>query len=253
MIVNYTEEGWQVITQRAHGVLAADLAAHWRQDQRPARWTETLLAIAEHDDAEVELDGENLLTPAGGPLNFDMKVFDPEHCSRLATLSQTKSRYIALLISLHTEFLYRKDADNIPGAAAFLKEQKALRQQWYRELGMDEKEAMQAYNLLEWADACSLLLCRGALQPEHRKLEISTGPNGQMYHLVQTDDTTLTIEPWPFNVGSFNVGFEWRLIKQIQFTSSAQFRKAFLAAPVEETRWVIARQKVAPKKKKVKG
>ena len=55
MIANYTENGWQVVTQRAHGILAAQFAYHWKKSERPDRWVETLLAIAEHDDAEVEL------------------------------------------------------------------------------------------------------------------------------------------------------------------------------------------------------
>jgi hypothetical protein len=75
MIVNYTPDGWEVITQRSHGLLAMQLGMEWKQAARPQRWAETLLAIAEHDDAEVELDGEHLLTPRGGPLNFDMKQF----------------------------------------------------------------------------------------------------------------------------------------------------------------------------------
>lgn len=253
MIVNYTAEGWQVITQRAHGIVAAQLAAQWKLSERPARWTETILAIAEHDDAEVELDGESLLASTGGPLNFDMKVFDAGHCRRLAMLSQTKSRYIALLTSLHMEFLYRKDAGSIPEAKAFLTEQKKLRAAWQKELDLGEKETERCYNLLEWADACSLLLCRNALQPERRKLEISTGPNGQMHHLVQVDEKTVTVEPWPFAEKTFTVNFEWRAIAQLQFASSAEFREAFLAASVQETVWIFAKQKVAPKRQKVNG
>lgn len=251
MIVNYTEGGWQVITQRAHGILAASLAAQWKATERPLRWTETVLAIAEHDDAEVELDGEALLTATGGPLNFDMKKFELEHCRRLAMLSQTKSRYVALLTSLHMEFLYRKDADDLPEAKAFLKEQKTLQAGWQKELGMTEEETLRCYNLLEWADACSLLLCQSALQPEKRKLEISTGPDGQMYYLTQVDEKTLTIEPWPFEEKSFEVRFEWRLIEQLQFDSSAAFREAFLAAAVQEKAWTFTKQKVAVKKRKV--
>src|SRR3954469_25116193 len=110
MIVNYTQSGWEVITQRAHGLVAAQVAMHWKMKERPERWLETLMAIAEHDDAEVELDGENLLTEAGGPLNFSMKGFDGQHCREMAMLTITKSRYIALPVSMHLEFLHRKQA-----------------------------------------------------------------------------------------------------------------------------------------------
>lgn len=234
MIVNYKADGWEVITQRAHGILAAQVAFQWKKAERPARWLETLLAIAEHDDAEVELDGENLLTEAGGPLNFDMKVFDPEHCAKLSILTQTKSRYIALLTSYHMEFLYRKDAAKSSDARAFLQHQQQFRQQCLKSLELTEKASLQIYALVEWCDAFSLLLSQQSMQPESREVEISTGPSGSMYFLKQASDGRLSVRPWPFEVRSFEVTLEYRSIGQLSFSSSAEFRKAFLAAPVNE-------------------
>jgi hypothetical protein len=251
MIVTYKEDGWHVITQRAHGIVAAQLAMEWQRKDRPQRWTEMVLAIAEHDDAEVELDGEKVLTPTGGPLNFNMKTFELAHCQKLSMLTQTKSRLIALLTSLHMVFLYDKDAVENEEAKAFLEEQRTLQEGWAKELGMEKKEYLRLYDLLEWCDACSLLICQGEQQPENRKMEISMGPDKKMYHLVQVDDTTLTVEPWPFEANAFTINFEWRLITQLQFSSSAQFREAFQQAPINETRWTLQAQKVVPKKKKV--
>ncbi|EDM37771.1 hypothetical protein PBAL39_15139 [Pedobacter sp. BAL39] len=47
MIVNYTESGWQIITQRSHGLLAAQICGHWAKDNQPSRWVDTLIATAE--------------------------------------------------------------------------------------------------------------------------------------------------------------------------------------------------------------
>lgn len=251
MIVNYTEKGWQIITQRAHGILAAQLAAQWKVSERPERWMETLLAIAEHDDAEMELGGENLLTSTGGPLNFDMGEFDLEQCEKRFLLTITKNRYIALLTSLHMEFLYHEEAETNIKANTFLKKQAVLRKKWTQELNMTEKEVLRIYDLLEWCDACSLLLCQNLVQPEKRKLEISTGPDKKIYSLLQTGDQKITTTPWPFEIDKFDVNFEWRLIKQLQFKSSAEFRKEFLKAEVSETTWEIARGPEPKKKDKV--
>ena len=251
MIVTYKEEGWQIVTQRAHGIVAAGLAMAWRRKDRPRRWTETVLAIAEHDDAEVELDGKNVLTPTGGPINFDMTTFDGAHCQKLSMLTQTKSRLIALLTSLHMVFLYGKEAAENKEASAFLETQKRLQEGWAKELGMEKGEYLRLYDLLEWCDACSLLICQEKLQPEKRKMEISVGPDKKMYHLVQVDDTTLTVEPWPFEEKTFTISFEWRLVKQLQFSSSAQFREAFQQAEIQETTWTVQAQQVAAKRKKV--
>ena len=253
MIVNYTEAGWELITQRAHGILAAQLAQHWKKKGRPQRWTETLLAIAEHDDAMIELDGEHLLTEAGGPLNFTMKHFELEHCRRLSLFTQSKSRYIALLTSMHMDFIYRSDMQHDPAAKAFLAEQRTLQARWRKELGISKEEAERTYAFMEWCDAFSLLLCQRAVQPESRAIEISRGPDGEKYELLQVGEGQLTLAPWPFEESSFEVGFESRTIAQLQFNSSDELRAHFMAAPVNETRWTLVAAKPALKKAKVKA
>lgn len=251
MIVNYTASGWKVITQRAHGVLAAQFAFQWKAAQRPPRWVETLLAIAEHDDAEVELDGENLLTPQGGPLNYDMKKFDPDHCIKLSRFSITKSRYIALLTSMHMQFLYQSESKTSAQAKAFLAEQLKLQAEWRHELNISKNEADSTYSLLEWCDAFSLLLCKQEIQPEQRAVEVSKGPDGKEYQLYHLSANQLTLNPWPFETSAFTVYFESRMISQLQFDSSAAFRKAFNEAAVQETVWELVKSKVPRKVKKI--
>ncbi|RPD48933.1 DUF3891 family protein [Paracnuella aquatica] len=253
MIVNYTADGWEIITQRAHGVLAAQVAQHWKKDQRPQRWTETLLAIAEHDDALVELEEELLLTEAGGPLNFSMKGFELERCQKLHALSLTKSRYIALLISMHMTFVYGQFAKEDKKAADFLAEQKTLQAQWRKELGLNKEELERIYALMEWCDAFSLLLCQRKVQPEGRTIEISRGPDKAQYNLQQVGEGKLSLQPWPFETESFPVSFESRTIKQLQFTDSAELKNAFLAAPVSETVWELGRGGKAEKTTKVRA
>jgi hypothetical protein len=253
MIVNYTEAGWELITQRAHGILAAQLAQHWNKKGRPQRWMETLLAIAEHDDAMIELEGENLLTEAGGPLNFTMKNFELEHCMRLSRFTQSKSRYIALLTSMHMIFIYRKDMEQDPAAKEFLNEQQKLQTQWRKELNLTKEEAEKTYAFMEWCDAFSLLLCQRAVQPESRAVEISRGPDGEKYELLQVGEGQLTLVPWPFEENAFEVAFESRSIAQLEFKSSDELRSLFLAAPVAETRWTLVAAKPAAKKTKVKA
>jgi len=255
MIVNYNQEGWEVITQRAHGLVAAQLAFEWRTGDRPERWVETILAIAEHDDAENELDGELLITNAGGPLNYDMKSFELPHCRKLASLTITKSRYVALLTSMHMEFLYAGDEIQSPDAKSFLNEQRRLQDGWRKDLQITKAEALRIYNLVEWCDALSLLICKGDMQPEGRALEISTGPDNKTYNLKQPGEAVLSIDPWPFEKDEFRIRYDSRLIKALRFGSSAEFRKAFLEAPITEKVWTItktpAKKTVAKKTQKI--
>jgi hypothetical protein len=242
MIVKYKESGWDVITQRSHGLLASQLAFHWRVKERPARWVETLLAIAEHDDTEIELDGEKLITPAGGPLDYSMKNFEKARCERLAMFTVAKSRYIALLVSLHMEFLHKDEANINREAADFLKQQKKIQKSFQKELGLTNKAVKAAYCLLEWCDAFSLLICQEKIPPENRAAEISTGPDGKPYTMFQLDDKVLVVDPWPFETQAFDVRFEYRPIDQLAFKDSSEFRKAFRAAPVEERQWTIRKK-----------
>jgi hypothetical protein len=241
MIVNYTKAGWQIVTQRAHGLLAAQAALHWRKRDRPERWMETLLAIAEHDDASVELEADDLLTEQGGPVNFNMKLFEADHCQRLLDLSLSKSRYIALLSSMHMVFLHQKEAQHNPQAKNFLDEQKKLQAQWQAELNITRVEANRVYGLLEWCDAFSLLLCQGEVQPENRVIEVSQGPDKKQYKLMQKKNGPLTIIPWPFESKAFTLRLEYRIIEQLQFEDCEAFKKAFLNAGVMEKVWFLER------------
>ncbi len=239
MIVNYKINGWEVITQRTHGLLAMQLGSHWRKEERGDRWPELLIAIADHDDAHIELERDDLLTVQGGPLDFKMKSFKLEHGLRTMAFALSKSRYIALLCSMHLAFLAAQTEPEILSVAKFLAAQENMRSIWRHQLKINETDAKADYRLLEWCDAFSLLICQRENQPEERWVEISNGPNGNTYSMSQPAPGVLTVEPWPFDVVAFEVRFERRELQQLKFRSCEQFKKVFLKAPVKEKIWLI--------------
>jgi len=241
MIANYTAAGWEIITQRAHGLLAAQIAANWSHSVRSERWIETLLAIAEHDDAQVELERDNLLTPQGGPVDFKMKVFEKRHCTQTMDFAISKSRYIALLCSIHLDFVYGKECAGNPEAAKFIQEEQKLQKQWRKELGLSIIESIKHYRLLEWCDALSLLLCQRENQPEGRTVEISKGPDNKPYQLSESRQGVLTVTPWPFETGKFDISFEYRIIPQLSFKNADEFRIAFCKAEVNFRTWTFSK------------
>lgn len=242
MIVNYTAQGWEIITQRAHGLLAAQLGMHWKVNDKPKRWTETLIAIAGHDDHETELQETDLLTPQGGPVNFAMKFFDLERCQRLLQFSLSRSRYTSLLASMHLVFLYQKESKNNSAVKAFVSEQGKLQKRWCKELNISKAEAEQAYGFMEWCDAFSLLLCRHEVQPEQRMIEISRGGINRCCTLQQNNDQSLSVSPWPFEDDEFEVNVEYRIIPQLQFKSSDEFKDLMLKVPVQSRSWQLKNQ-----------
>src|SRR5690606_434770 len=119
---------------------AAQFAMQWNWKQPPARWTEVVLAVAEHDDGEVEFNSGDLLTSAGGPVNFSMKKFDAGRCTKLARIALSRSRYVALLTSMHMVFLYEDEARENKEADAFLQAEKEKQKVWISELSIDTEE-----------------------------------------------------------------------------------------------------------------
>lgn len=231
MIVNYTEEGWEIVTQRAHGLLAAAIAEQWNHTQRGPFWLETLIAIAEHDDAHVELQRDDLLTPQGGPVNFTMRKRNLGHCRQTLENSLSKSTYIALLCSMHLDFIFRESAKSDPEVKGFLRMQTGQRKEWREALSLSAAEADKQYRLLEWCDALSLLLCQHDEQPEMRTVEISEGPDKHMYRLKMLPSGTLSVLPWPFEQDQFTLKFESRVLPGLQYSDSAGFRTSLFEAP----------------------
>ncbi|RYD69722.1 MAG: DUF3891 family protein, partial [Sphingobacteriales bacterium] len=126
MITTYTENGWQIITQRSHGLLAGQICARWKLSNQPDRWIETLIATAEHDDVFNEFERNPLIDENGAPINFKETSFDLDASTRLLDMALTKSRFIALLISRHIRFTHGDD----PLAKEFISNLKKQEKHW---------------------------------------------------------------------------------------------------------------------------
>ncbi|UEG55004.1 DUF3891 family protein [Mucilaginibacter daejeonensis] len=227
MIVNYTASGWEIIAQRTHGLVAAAIANEWKHEVRTRHWIETLIAIAEHDDAQVELERDDLLTEQGGPVDFAMRKVQYDHCLATMTRAYNKSTYVALLCSIHLEFLCKDDGASGDDVKTFIKEQKKQRTIWLKTLGMTTAQLDHDYRLLEWCDALSLLICQHKSQPEGRSVEISQGPDGQTHQLRSLDEDVLTVEPWPFEKNELELLYEYCLLPQLSYNSVDKFREAY--------------------------
>lgn len=227
MIVNYTENGWQIISQRAHGLLAGEICFNWKKKYFSERWFETVIAAAEHDDVFNEFEAsEVVLNENGGPVNFKMREFERDKCDRLMQQSLSKSRYIALLISHHIQFLYGDSEDK--EAVQYCKNLNKTDKQWRKELNISEEVDRKAYAVIEWCDALSLLICQQLVQPENRKIEISKGPDNSCYQLHAPQENILSVDPWPFETDQFEIHYESRTLSQLKFENAEEFRQVLM-------------------------
>ncbi|ALD22352.1 DUF3891 family protein [Hymenobacter sp. DG25A] len=242
MIVNHTPDGWQIIYQQAHALLAAQLAWHWQPFGPSDRWVGLLAAIAQHDDEQRPWDGHYSLTPAGAPANFTMKEFSLEQAQGVMKAARFQGRWRSLLTSMHLHTLYEGLRQEQKVIDTFLTEQEAQQKQWRRELKLNKKEAQQAYDLMHWCDRLSLILCRQELPEMGRELEIYEGPDGQCYHVSRpTAEGPVTVTPWPFREQQLTVSVEASQLRQLQFADDQELAAALREAPVETLRWELAR------------
>ncbi|UKT65752.1 DUF3891 family protein [Pedobacter mucosus] len=228
MIVNYKKDGWEIVTQRSHGLLAAQICARWKITDQPQRWVETLIAVAEHDDVYNEFERDPLINSSGGPVDFKMTSFDKDASTKLIDMAVTKSSFIALMIAKHINFTHGDDSKAKP----FLADLKKKENGWLKSAISSPAEVSEAYELLEFCDAFSLLICQEMIQPEQRSIEISSGPGGVSYSFTAKEEN-LIVTPWPFELPEFQVSFECRTLKQLSYSNNNEFRKMLRLAPVE--------------------
>ncbi|OUJ76031.1 DUF3891 family protein [Hymenobacter crusticola] len=240
MIVNYTSEGWQIIYQQAHALLATQLAWHWPPFGPTDRWVGLLAATAQHDDEQQHWDGHYGLTSAGAPANFTMKDFSLEQATGVLHAARFQGQWRSLLTSMHLSFLYEALRGQHKELAAFLDEQLASQERWRKALEINKKEAQQAYDLMQWCDRLSLILCRHELPEMGRILEISSGPDGRRYDVAQpTAKGPLVVVPWPFTAEQFTVSVEASTLSQLQFKDDAELAAALRIAPVQTLTWTL--------------
>ncbi len=239
MIVKPTQTGWQFIHQQAHGLLAIQLALHWKPEKRPVRWAETLVALSEHDDGQDAWEGRNHLTETGAPLGFRVASYSVEQVKNMIQIGLEKSRWNALMLSMHTTFLYEEKRGEDPALNEFLDQQKTNQSKWRKQYGATVAEARYAYDFLQWCDALSLVLCRDLLQIEERRLEVSKGPDGTPYYIFQRQDGTVGLDPWPFDRKQFEVHIEAFQLTQLAFEDDKELYTALNETAINELTWAF--------------
>lgn len=241
MIVNQHENGWEVIYHRAHALLAAQLAGHWKKADSPVRLYETIAAISHHDDLEREWES-NELTPAGTPLDFTLdKSTSLDKLREMTKNSQYRGRWVALLISMHMSFLNEGKRGESKEMDQFLDEQLENQKRWQKELKLKKEDVETAYAFMQFCDRLSLILCKGDLPVGERALEICKGADGTRYDVIQLKDEKVTVKPWPFQEEPFTVNVEACYLTQVKFEDNASLRQALQSAPLKILEWTFVK------------
>jgi hypothetical protein len=243
MIVNLTQEGWEIIYHRAHALLAAQLAGHWRKSDSPERLYETIAAISHHDDLEREWEG-NELTEAGAPLDFTLsRDGSIEPLRKHLESAFYRGRWVTLLTSKHICFLNQDQWGKSKEWDDFLNEQIQNQEKWRKALGISKDDAERAYQFMRWCDRLSLILGQQQIPDAGRALEITSGIDGQRYDVRQLENGKLTVEPWCFEEDEFTVNVEATCLSELKFASNDALVKALKESPIKILEWTFTKAK----------
>lgn len=230
MIVSIKSEFIEVTTHYSHGLQSGKIAMALKEELKPPYWLETLTAIVEHDDEQLNFERNNNLTELGLPSDYRLVESNAqdtlERCKRIMEKSRHRSGWVSILVSLHLDFIYedaRKDSADLD---KFLKEMKVVRKNLRKVYQVTAKECKQYYEVLRFCDRLSLILIQGDLPADGRKLEINKSIENQRY-FIHDKDGKMVVEPNPFEK-SFQITSEVYRLKQVQFDSSDQLREHLL-------------------------
>jgi len=242
MIVNHTEHGWDIIFQRAHALLAAQIALQWKIKHRLEPWTDLVAAIADHDDGQRDWEGDNHLTEAGAPMDFSYQEPDLLQAKRVVDNARYRSRWIAYLTSKHTSTLYEGWRNEKKEIARFLDEQEKYQQKLVKDLQTNSREAESRYRFMFFCDALSLILCKDEVAAGGRKLEIAELPDKGKAVIFFLNKNQLSIQPWPFEQAQFSLDVEVYHIDQLAFEGDTKLYEAFDQAEIKVKQWHFGQQ-----------
>ncbi len=239
MIVNSLKDGWEIIYQRAHANLAAMILSGWNKSDDIYRRTETMIAVAQHDDQEMFWDDSVHLSKKGAPLDFLQGTLDTtiEQVPFVIANAYRQGLWIALMISMHNTCLYEPQRGTKVAVDEFLDTLQKHQTDWRKQLGISKAVVEKSYAYMLFADTLSLILCRRQLPLQGRRLEVSPTPDNDMVLVYQREDDSLTIEPWIFEETQMEFSLETRRLDQLSFKSEAEFKKALDEARIEIVTW----------------
>lgn len=243
MIVNKSIKGIHIIFHEAHGLLAGKIANEIAHEYRPIHWFETLIAVCEHDDRQLNFKEKDYLSDIGVPLDFTEESSTVSEVlvrmKRILKSAGNKSLWVKLLISYHLEFIYSHLMGESKKIKNFFLREEKVRRHILKQFKISDKQARIYYEFLRFCDRLSLILCNDEAPDAGRLLEINTSINGETYFISKTENDELIIKPWIFTTHTFELSVEERILKDTQFKSAAEFESVLINTTPEFKKWVL--------------
>lgn len=245
MIVNLKNEGWEIFSHSSHGLLAGKIANEIQDQYKSKNWVATLAAIIEHDDRQLDFNEKNYLTKIGTPKDFLLENRNVgeivKRSKRLLHQAEEKSTWISMLIAHHLRFIYSEIAKEKRTIARFLKELEEIESHYTKSQNLTEKEVDEIYQILVFADRCSLILCQNGLPSKNRFLEVNTSISGKTFWIKTKESSNIQLQPWIFKKNSFTVTAEYKLLENNSFSNNKEFHRLLTESPIRFRNWKFSK------------
>jgi hypothetical protein len=247
VLVRADGDGCVVIGQLSHSWLAGQLARAWGNAEFGAveLREEVILGAQQHDIGWARFDSKPLLNPdTGWPRSF-LELGVEDHLSiwhGAPELLLSQSTGAALVVSLHSSSLSELRLRGAPEDARVLQthidEEHARQAELCDALGLTHARAERIRQQM-WAwDGISLALCNA-----WRPFTVSQVPAADgltTIELLDRDDRTSTVDPWPFNMPRVELQCEARRLER-RCEDEAGLRRALAQAAPLKLGFVLCR------------
>jgi len=243
MIRRDDTDGWILITQYDHAILAGDLMERWGNEtfSSPQPRGEVLFAVREHDCGWKEWDSSPKINPENGyPANFmEMESSDQSGIWRRSFESHSDEHpYASALVALHFARFNRKILIKDPSDVNAKLLEGAIDGFVSDKLGMEHskpggipREVKINLRLLQVVDIISLALCHGWESMEIADVPVDYGGNSARLVLNSNDGFNFTISPYPFSGTTLELRVQARKLVRKSYSGDEDLRRSLGSAP----------------------
>ncbi len=243
MIRRDDNDGWILITQHDHALLAGNLMERWGNEtfSSPQPRREVLFAVSEHDCGWEEWDSSPKINPENGyPANFmEMESSDQTDIWMGSFESHSEEHpYSSALIALHFARFNRKLLTKNPSDVNARLLEGAIDGFVAGKLGIkgSRPEALPAgvrinLRLLQVGDIISLALCHGWESMEIADVPLDYEGGTARLALKSDDGFNFTLSPYPFSATPLELRVRARRLGRKSFSGGEDLRRSLAGAP----------------------
>jgi hypothetical protein len=243
MIRRDDTDGWILVTQYDHAVLAGNLMERWGNEtfSPPLPCDEVLFAVREHDCGWKEWDSAPKINPENGyPANFmEMESSDQTDIWRRSFESYAEEHpYASALVALHFARFNRKLLSRDPSDVYARTLEGDIDRFVSGKLGVDAskpgnipRDVKVNLRLLQVGDIISLAFCHGWESMEIADVPVDYEGNSLSLALKSCDGFDFTLSPYPFSEARLSLRVEARKLAEKTFTDDGDLRMSLAGAP----------------------